>query len=752
MNRLALTILGTLLVACSASPPPPTPTPRPPAPVPPPALTVAPAASAAPAPPSVALHLALGPDHACALKPTGEVQCWGDNVEGQLADGTAETRPSAARALFPADTVGIAAGDDFTCALDRQGSVRCFGAERPAHFGEMYSKDELEALNKERCARGDKVTCRAVEARVKMNQIIARELAQHPERRAEVEAAMNPPPDDGPPRPAAGQAWPGFQGIQEIAAGGGEICAREATGSVRCMALAAPTSRLASFVKLDPRNRVPSPVPQLTDATRIAVGGLRACALRASGDVVCWHRGGTPEPIAEVHEAVAITLGARHACALLRSHEVACWGNGEHGQLGESAARIDVVVRVRGLVDAVAIAAGGESTCATRASGAVVCWGALASPDEGSMAPVEIEAARGAGELALGDGFACAAMPTGAVRCWGKTSRGRLGRGTMPEALAPREVEGLDHVASVQAFTYGTCALRDDATVACWGSGYEKARGAKAFATIPGLDHVASLSARDYTACAVQKSGKVVCIEPGGELWSVAGVSDAVFAAPSIAQLCVVRRGGEVLCGDARHTLYPVPGVSGLVDAHVGASDWACGRKASGSIACWETPMTMPDAPPAFRVARPPPLHDVVDLTASGSATCAVRRTGALECFGSLRVPMIAVPDPGVRTGVTVSMSESNGVTCVLQRDDTVACAGLQNRWGERGDGPLGYRDAHFTKVAGLTDVRGVDVGADHACAVKKNGTVVCWGNDDLGQVSGRGLGRTQEAADVVGL
>jgi alpha-tubulin suppressor-like RCC1 family protein len=97
-------------------------------------------------------------------------------------------------------------------------------------------------------------------------------------------------------------------------------------------------------------------------------------------------------------------------------------------------------------------------------------------------------------------------------------------------------------------------------------------------------------------------------------------------------------------------------------------------------------------------------------------------------------------------------MSESDVWSCILRRGGTVACHDDENRWGETGDGPLGFRGPHYADVTGLTDVARVDVGYDHACAVKTTGTVWCWGNDDQGQVSGKGVGKFRDAADVVGL
>jgi len=74
--------------------------------------------------------LAAGGEFTCALTRAGQVLCWGDNAESQLANGsTVNSDVPVAIASLPMDVVAIVAGGSHACALTSSGLMPCWGAQ-----------------------------------------------------------------------------------------------------------------------------------------------------------------------------------------------------------------------------------------------------------------------------------------------------------------------------------------------------------------------------------------------------------------------------------------------------------------------------------------------------------------------------------------------------------------------------------------------------------------------------------------------
>lgn len=274
------------------------------------------------------------------------------------------------------------------------------------------------------------------------------------------------------------------------------------------------------------------------------------------------------DPVAVLSQApmVDVRIGPEHGCALHQDGLVTCWGANDDGQLGDGSRReVEWPVAVWGLYDAVAIAVGNGHSCARRRQGSLVCWGR--DPRTGAISPMPQEiatgviggpwiagsrvfavdgsglAVSGVGELepivplppieqiAAGLRHVCARLGDGEVSCWGDGKRGQLGGPVTFGRETPVEesdearldlssrviVPGLSRSQLLVAGDHHSCALRDDGTVACWGTRDEGEHAcrdgcmARGVGVVEGLGDVASLTAGAQHTCALQASGAVFC-------------------------------------------------------------------------------------------------------------------------------------------------------------------------------------------------------------------------------------------------
>lgn len=79
--------------------------------------------------------IAAGDVFACAVLSTGTVECWGDNVNGELGNGTTAASFSPVPVSGLTDVVSISLGGYHACALTRSGQVYCWGEDSYGETG-----------------------------------------------------------------------------------------------------------------------------------------------------------------------------------------------------------------------------------------------------------------------------------------------------------------------------------------------------------------------------------------------------------------------------------------------------------------------------------------------------------------------------------------------------------------------------------------------------------------------------------------
>jgi alpha-tubulin suppressor-like RCC1 family protein len=285
-----------------------------------------------------------------------------------------------------------------------------------------------------------------------------------------------------------------LEDVSDVAAGAGHTCA---VARDRLFCWGRNDSRqlglrgVSVLIQPKPVKELPGPVQH------VGAGRDHTCAV-AGGGLFCWGAGPAgelgavpgdrcgpplrPFPCSATPLRVdglpgmpeRLALGDAHSCALVAG-SVWCWGDNARGQLGRAGAGGPAASLVTLAAPARALAAGALHTCAV-AAGDVLCWGA--NPDgqlgDGGLAdrsaPARVDLPGEVRVVAAGRRHTCAAT-SDRVWCWGANDEGQLGRARDAGSPLPVEVEGLPgRPTALAAGADVSCAVLDDARVACWGA------------------------------------------------------------------------------------------------------------------------------------------------------------------------------------------------------------------------------------------------------------------------------------------
>lgn len=733
-------------------------------------------AFAAPTPPVVT----AGGYHSCALMPDQTVWCWGQNITGQLGDGskTDSLVPVQVSGLPPA--IDVAAGEYHTCAVDTSNQVWCWGSDA---YGEL----------------GNGTT------------------------------------STGSPVPVLAQNITALQ----VVAGHEFSCAIATTHRVRCWG-DNNYGELGNGTTAD--SSKPVLVKNLTNVVQVTTGYYHACALEANGTMWCWGDNGNGElgdgtsggisdvPVsARIEGVTQISAGNGDTCAIGRTPgDLLCWGWNIDGEVGDGTfTDRDTPAQVSGLASGVQqVSTGGGATCAIAdAPGpTALCWGnnGHGNLGDGSTvtsrpvpAPVFGLTTTPAGgppggvqQIAAGEEHACAAMTTAQLQCWGNGFYGQVGAGSQIDRHIPTPVIGLPgSPGTADSVTVGEttgCALAATLNAYCWGWYVRGAISPPAIsssaARVDGLPvgGVSQVSAGDWGGCALIRTGglatRVRCWgnNQNGELGDGAlGTGTTALKPRTVKNLstditaittgnmtyCALEHNAGAWCwgyngngqlGDGTTTSSDVPvHVQGL-PANLAqiAQGWehACALLFGGTVRCWgkngsgqlgdgstsdsKTPVSVPG------------LTAVVQIAVSDQLSCALQASGHIWCWGADDAGELGDGKSGASndSDVPVQVSGLSGQAISIAASDSAVCAAIvggqvdcwgDNSAGELGTGTVGTPPLNPSPGISLLSANGTlgasGGGAEAVCGLSASQIAFCWGDNTFGEL---GDGQSGAATD----
>lgn len=134
-----------------------------------------------------------------------------------------------------------------------------------------------------------------------------------------------------------------------------------------------------------------------------------------------------------------------------------------------------------------------------------------------------------------------------------------------------------------------------------------------------------------------------------------------------------------------------------------------CGIVEDGTVACWGTEYVGEN--------QPPPGDDWIDVGTNAAASCALDSAGVPTCWGFEPNGLLEEP-----AGPFVDLVVESTAACGVSEAGQIEC------WASA-------KLLKYLPAPSETGLSHLTLGSYHACALREDGTALCWGDDTFGQL-----------------
>ena len=446
-------------------------------------------------------RISVGQLHACGLTMDRRAFCFGDNLFGQLGDGTTNVRTVPTLVGGGKNWRFISAGDFWTCGITTENAALCWGSNSEGMLGNGTT-DEAHlpvAVNGTGTppfaviAAGDQETCGLTVVGVGYCWGHRGTLADGDYGYAETPVQVL-----------------GATNATDLALHRPFGCYVNANKQLRCWA--------------ETEDRTSAQVPTFGNRAAKAVSGayLTGCIIvDPAATISCWgfgYRGqlGTgstadqaaPTPIVSNRTFSSVANGTWGACGISTAQELFCWGNDQ---------LIPTQVMVGTTFTQVA---GGDfgGACALAVSGIAYC-GEFPNLTTAILPPPgKTWSMMAHGRSSFGLPLRCGLVTTGEAYCMGENNLGQVGDGTTTNRTSMVPVAGGLRFTQIVGGADTFCGITMAQDAYCWGDGYDGHLGsapALLFSTmpvlVPGGRKYLKLAVGNGNACGIVVGGTIYC-------------------------------------------------------------------------------------------------------------------------------------------------------------------------------------------------------------------------------------------------